>query len=294
MLDQKIDSLKEQARKIYEGQVGGFTSGSVLVDKITGRLQLGQIWTIGGYTGTGKSYYVVHLIRQLFTEWTNLFDNEGYVPPKIAVFSTELSTEEYINRYTLSNLGVYLNQYIENPQKYYDRFIKELNAFQDITTLNPSFLNIYGNVFNIAQIETVVNNPKLRPNLIIIDYVQGMSITHNGKLYSSEVDAMSLIPKKILELANKHNIAFVVVSQMNESVSENDNVSFESVRRSGLSYGKTLAHASHLIGILHRDKINGQLENNLNLHIVKNRTGYLDKTKFQIKSGFKLEEYLNY
>jgi replicative DNA helicase len=280
-VDPEADKIIAYLKDIKDGKIMGFSTGFPTLDKYVGRMDMGQMWIIGGYTGTGKSYFIINMIANQLT-----------LPieqrPKIVVVSTELSKQEYILRYILMVAGVYRLQYQNEPGKYFPMVYDSARAFFSQAKLDTDALRIYGDVSKLESIQKLLqylSDKKELPHILYIDYIQELSV---GSIYSED-KAMPIVSKQLKDLAKQYGICIVAVSQVNnytvkDTFSQNNNPLLP------FSNGKALANAAHAAIALARKVDMGQKSAHLQAFVVKARSGSTIKLGYEIKPGYKLDE----
>ena len=269
---------------IASGKKSGWSTGFTSLDNYTGRIDRGQVWVIGGYTGTGKSYFILNMIHRMLR-----FPKEER--PKIAVFSTELSKVDYVLRYVFMQTGVFPLKFMHSPDSYYQTAREKANQFFDDVNSNEFNIKIYG---NISSVEMVTENlVGLRdsgnlPDIVFIDYIQELSA--HSKV--GEEDAMPIVAAALKTLAQKLNIAVVAVSQVNNKAMDKTFKQNES-SLSPFSNGKKLSHMMHTGIVLSRKRKHSIRSYHLQADIVKARSGIESGVSFEIDGGYLLHE-INY
>lgn len=287
-LDNDINKISGRLFDAEAGIKRGWSCGLKPIDNKAGRMCGGQLWIIGGASGSGKSYFASNMIEGIINEWKNN-TSKDYIPPKIAVFSTELTSDIYVERHVHLRAGVYPMQVSNQPEKFADKVRKELEKYQAERELNPNSLMIYGEIGSIEQIEKILNESVVdMPNIVFVDYVQELSA--RGRLDPKET--MPIIANKLKSLALKYNIVIVAISQINNYVF-NQGANPLKNHVSPFSYGKELNQAAHTAIFIWREKDaeTGVLSTDLIVGIIKSRGGMTGSTKFLIGDGFKLITY---
>lgn len=285
------DLIRNRIKDIESGVIKGITTGLQGLDQYTGRIEKGQVWIAGGYTGTGKSYLVLNMIEGILAESETL----GHIP-KIAVFTTELSEDDYIYRHCLMRLHMYKGNFeweissnkpkTENDPDYEYLMQVELEKYDKLIETNV--INIYGDITKLEQISQLMTSKTKdnSPDIIFIDYIQELSA--EGK-YDAK-DTMPIIGKKLKELALKWKTAIVAISQVNNYAMSSDN-NPNKTQLAPFTFGKELVNAAHCALLITRDKKEGELASDLGIYILKARNGVLRKLNYEIKSGYNLSYY---
>lgn len=289
-LESDIAKISNRIFDAEAGIVRGWTTGMKQIDDKAGRMCEGQIWIVGGASGSGKSYYVSNMIEGILKEWQDNTRKE-YNPPKIAVFSTELTSDIYVERHVHLRAGVFQMQVANQPERYADRVRKELDLYESERALNPNSLVIHGEIGSIEQIEKILDDSIVdMPNIIFIDYVQ--ELTARGKADPKET--MPVIASRLKAIAVKHKLVVVAVSQINNYVFQAGANPLKN-HVSPFSYGKEINQAAHTSIFIWREKDpeTGILSKDLIVGVIKSRGGMTGVVNFNIGDGFKLIPYAN-
>ena len=273
-IQSKIDDALLRKRK-------GWTFGFDKLDDLAGRMEKGQVITLGGMTGTGKSYFVLNMIDGIRNEWVENTDEE-FEPPKIAVFTTEMEGVSDELRHICMNAGVYWNTYKKNPELYYDRLQKAKDDYYANKFVEPNFLQIF-QVGALEEVEKILKEVEIKPNIVIIDHVQNLTV----KDKADNKDTMPVIGNRVRDIAKRFEVALICVSQINLSVLAKD-----SHPKKGnvqpFSWGKELLQSSHVAIFLWRNIIEGNLDSNLSIGVIKAREGNKGWFDMFVGDGFKL------
>jgi replicative DNA helicase len=264
------ESILRKLKEKLSGKNLGMTCGFENIDNQVSRIQHGQLWTVGGYTGVGKSYFILNMIDGMLLEKESL---------KIAVFSTELSSEDYLLRYACMRVGIYKIQLQKNPYIHTEKVKEELMLILKEREDNPNSLDIYGDVSDYSDVEKVLKGHDY--DVAFVDYVQELSI--NGK-YDVK-DTMPMLGKKLKNLALTTKTAIIAVSQVNNYAMKEDQ---SKSQVQPFSFGKELVQASSVAIYLERKKANGVLDYVSVVNVTKARDGQIGRSCFQIDSGYRL------
>lgn len=280
MRDNSIE-LQEKINNVLIKKKIGWTYGIDALDELAGRMETGQVITLGGFSGTGKSYFVLNMINGIRKEWLKNLQ-EDYIPPNIVVFTTEMEQIAYEQRHICMNAGIYWNNYTKNPELHYDKIQKSFDDYYANKFVEPNFLQIF-QVQSLEDIIQTLENITIKPNIVFIDHVQNLSV--NKK--SDNKDTMPVIGNKVREVAKKFNIVLVVVSQVNiSSLTKENNPKHSSVQP--FSWGKELLQSSHTAIFLSRGMVNGVVEPTMQVGVIKCRDGNKGFFEMYVNDGFNL------
>lgn len=267
--------IKERIANLKQGIKTGWDLGFQKLGDLTGRVERGQIWVVGGASGTGKSYFILNIIDTLSKTNKDL---------KMCVFSTELSPQTYIYRHVLMRSGVYKLVFERQVDRYYDRVAKNLEDYFDRVQAQSNSLQIFGEITNFEQIIKSLRGMETMPDIVFVDYIQELSI--EGKF--NKKDSMPILSARFKEFASKHGTVFFLVSQVtNQSIREDTATN----RVASFDFGKELNNSAHTSVVLNRKKFeNGKLASHVDIFVTKAREGELGAVSMEIDGGYKVHE----
>ena len=285
---EQIREIKNDILDMEAGIKRGWTYGFRDIDNRVGRMRKGQLIMLGGYSGTGKSAFILNMTDKIIQEWRDMED-ERFESPRIAIFSTELTRKAYIYRHLLLRMGIYQLQLEQSPKIYSERFYEEADKWQEERILNPELLRVFGNISTyeeiVAQLSFLKEAGEKLPNIVFIDYVQELSA---NKMYDAK-DTMPYLAKGLRGMAVEYDCVVVAVSQINNYGMESGNNPVKT-QLMPFTFGKEMANASHTALLLRREKENGELSKTLQVHIVKAREGMTGQVELVILDGYSLHE----
>ncbi|PQP79576.1 DNA helicase [Candidatus Phytoplasma phoenicium] len=171
----------------------------------------GQIITIGGYTGLGKTTFVYNLLLDI----TKTKYKETHHHPHLLVFSYEMTLEENLSRLlahqTQIPLDVILDKNWEDSNITQHNYIERMNdAKKFFSQLNLSFSYDQGK--KIDYIIDLVYRFSLeqKVEIIVIDHLQ---ITKSSNHLENDRLAIDEIMTKLKQLAMELNIVIIILSQ---------------------------------------------------------------------------------
>ena len=195
-----IKSLNENIKNGYPGLPPCYD----LLARTIRKVCPGHLWIVGGYTSTGKSAFLVDMIVRMY--------RNGLYNPGIAVFSTEMSCEQYLVR-ALSNYttipGWTITEKKMNPQQ--EALLVQAQVF-----FSQRNLYLYDRLYKIEEIENTARMLKENGlDIIAIDYIQ--NLWGDGKIY----DRMSRLAPLLQYLAKDLQVTIIALSQVsNEHVKD--------------------------------------------------------------------------
>jgi replicative DNA helicase len=189
------------------------------LNQSTKGFQKGQIITIGGYTGLGKTTFVYNLLLDI----SKTKHKESSYYPHILVFSYEMTLEENLSRLlayqTQFPLDVILDKNLEDlnitPSQYMARM---KTAKQFFANINLSFS--YDKGKNIDYVIDLVYRLYLdnQAEIIVIDHLQ---ITKTTNHLENDRLAIDEIMTKLKKLAMELNIVIIILSQFSRDAYSN-------------------------------------------------------------------------
>lgn len=283
-ITQRLDLLdnlgKDYTLRLKSGDVFGFSTGFQVLDDSIGRIEPNTLTVIGGYTGTGKSYFMANMINGML--------NDEYKIPKILVFSSELSEFDYIRRFVLMRCGIYKIQ-LQTKSEYQAQYIESFdNAYKNFIMdmrLDPYALQVI-KIRNYNEIEEWFKTAEYKPDIIFIDWLQQLSyVVNKDKTIFDEKESMPIISAKLDALRSDQKFAIVAFSQINNYMS---NADFMTNQLNPFSFGKQIAQTCDNSMIITRERFAGQKSPLLTGNILKGREGSGEPVNFSIENGFNL------
>jgi len=222
----------------------------------------GHIWTIGGFTSTGKTAMMVQKI-------CNLLSLDPC--PSITVISTEMTEQQLIAR-ILSNLTT-IHSYRILSGNYYQGEEEQIEEIKEM--LSNKNIRIHDDIYTLPDIETVFRKADMQGGVDIgfIDYVQNCIVPSAKNEYQSG----SLLAKGIQRLAKKVMATIVCLSQVSNDVGRGNTDQLE------LKGAGEWAAVSDLGIMLKRKK---EEKYGLRYTVKKNRHGALLDHLVEFKSDF--------
>ncbi|MEC4559246.1 MAG: DnaB-like helicase C-terminal domain-containing protein ['Conium maculatum' witches'-broom phytoplasma] len=191
------------------------------LNQATKGFKKGQIITIGGYTGLGKTTFVYNLLLDI----TKTKHQESSHYPHILVFSYEMTLEENLSRLlahqTQIPLEVILDKNFEDANVTQTAYTERMKQAQQLfSQINLSFS--YDQSKNIAYVIDLVYRLHLekQAEIIVIDHLQ---ITKTKNHLENDRLAIDEIMTKLKQLAIELNIVIIILSQFSRDTYSNYN-----------------------------------------------------------------------
>lgn len=197
--EEVIRSFEEQQRELEQARYTGLlgmSTGIKKLDKATLGIQKKQVWIVGGYTGSGKTYLALNLALKAI-------DQLGVV----MIVSLEMPSSEVISRMIgiASGLG-------SHPMNLTSQ---ELDIWNEVKAgillaIQDGRLIIIDKLSDIHDVTKAIDkaNRKKKVDLVIVDYIQ--QFTGEKSIYESMSKASNELQKLTLRL----NVAMIIVSQV--------------------------------------------------------------------------------
>ena len=204
LIKQAIHRIEEISKR--EG-LSGVPSGFTKVDRVTSGWQPSDLVILAARPGMGKTAFVLSMARNMAVDHKT----------PVAVFSLEMSSVQLITRLISSETGL-------NSEKLRKGNLDE-HEWQQLTTKvhnlenAPLFIDDTPalSVFDLrAKCRRLVaqNNVKL----IIIDYLQLMTVGGQGKQSGNREQEISTISRSLKSIAKELNVPVIALSQLSRAV----------------------------------------------------------------------------
>lgn len=246
----------------------GFSFGMTKMDQSLGKIEKGQIYLIGGFSGVGKSYFAINLINTL------LESNEQV---KVLVNSTELKDTRYVQRLVCLRMGIWEIDLVNDVAKYQSAV--EAEAFKVYTHPKAANVLVYGKQYSMEELQKIVAQEK--PDIVIVDYIQEMMI-HNEPRVDKKMPALK---EAITTMANENDCAVFVLSQVNQSAANKD---YKEEFGNAFNWGVDFYNAADVAIKLYRERKEGVSQDTLYAQVLKGRMSGETTFEFSIHPGYKL------
>lgn len=257
----QVSAVIHSLNKNIEAGYPGFPACYNLLSRTIRKVSPGHLWVLGAYTSVGKSAWLVDFICRMYRGLNN---------PGIAVFSTEMSCEQYLLRMLSNNTGIPSWAITENKLR--PEQIEAVIRAQVL--LSKHNLYLYDRIYKIEDMERTARMLKDRGlDIIGIDYLQNM--WGEGTIY----ERMSRLAPVLQYLAKELQVTIIALSQVSNQ--------FQREKGSGGVFGYKGAGeiaASADLGIeLERDL---KCKERMIFRVAKNRHGRIGEGVLEYVSGF--------
>ena len=236
LVKQTYDELDKRSQG--GGNITGVSSGFRELDNLTAGLQNGVLIIIAGRPSMGKTAFALNI-----AEHTALADENP-----VAIFSMEMSASSLAQR-MISSLGrvnahsIKTGQLEERDWNRVDGAIQQIkNApiyIDDTPSLTPIELR--------ARARRIQREKGL--SLIVIDYLQLMSVHGNKENRATEISEIS---RNLKALARELNIPIIALSQLNRSVEQRTD---KQPQMSDLRESGAIEQDADLIAFIYREEV---------------------------------------
>ena len=239
-IEEYISRLGKKEPRIY--------TGFSLMDKVLGGFRPGTVCHIGARPSTGKTAFAINIAQK-------------QIHKRVLFFSLEMSTDMIFDRYA-SNLGE-IDYSLFTAQSLTGDDIKKITGIFNTLGEKKNFF-VLDDVYNIEAIVSAAL--KIKPDLIIIDYIQKVGTLKNIPVMRERIEYISGELKK---LAKESGSVIVCLSQLSRDSQQAPTMS--SLKESG-----ALEADGDYIIILHRPFV---LEKKLDVNPQETDV-LIDKNKF--------------
>lgn len=194
-MDKHVNSIREKNT--------GICTGFIDLDYLWGGLKLGDTYLIAARPAMGKTAFILNMILHM-----TIKDDQ-----KVALFSLESSKEQLVDRMMAieSKVEGYKFRTGEIEEDEWDRIIESAN---NIGNGNLVINDTYG--LNIDDLDYELSSEAMAGvKVVFIDYLQLLNTEHVNESRQLET---YYICERMKQIALKHNIAIVVLSQLSRTV----------------------------------------------------------------------------
>lgn len=270
-LDLLLDYAKHRERKItamQEGGLLGFSTGFRLLDEMTYGWEESKVWVAGGYTGVGKTYFLINLVNTLL--------EQGVV---CVIFSLEMTRNEIIDRILSLRTGLTI------PQLYATKTTKArkdliTNAWKKLVDeVNNKQLFVFEDCRNYNQIKSRTKKiaQVARVGFVGLDYIQLVEGEDER-----DYEVLKHTSFKLQAMAKELRTSVLILSQIdNATHKEGDKSPLLGFKGSG-DIGQVADVAIRIKRIYEKDS-NSKYTNEYILSVRKNRNGTTGDLQYTIE-----------
>lgn len=252
--------MRQLIKHIEIGYPGLYPCYDILARTIR-KVSPGHLWVVGAYTSVGKSAWLCDFICRMY--------RHGLDNPGIAIFSTEMSCEQYLVRILSNETGLSGWNITENTMK----ADKRADLVRAQVYYSERNLYLYDRLYKYEDIERTARKLKERRlDILCIDYLQNM--WGEGKIY----DRMSRLAPLLQYLAKELQVTIIALSQVS-----NEHAKEKETKIYGYKGAGEIAAAADLGIELVRDP---QRKEFLSFRVEKNRHGSVDDAYLKYINNF--------
>ena len=205
-------TMSEITAELRDENVGGkIKLGFPKLDAMLGGLRPGSLNILAARPSMGKSALAINMAA-------NVAANQN----PVAIFSLEMSKQEIASRLMSSSMSkpvseiIYSHKMSDSDRKQIDHALAKLSEFpiyiDDNSDTNPVTMK--------SKLTQLFADPKKAPKLVVIDYLQLMTMPGaGGRSRNEEVTAIS---RSLKILAKEFNIPFIALSQLSRGAAQRD------------------------------------------------------------------------
>lgn len=268
----KIEALVLTGKPIFRGLATGYTD----LDLIIGGLAPGELTTVAGRPGMGKSALLLCIIVQMLK----------LMPDKVILFvSLEMDIDQIAGRLIAMEANINVSDLRRGKISAGAQFSRFVKGAGDASALNLAFARATDMSPN--SLRTTINEALLmygHVDLVVVDYLQLM--TGDGSFKASErVQEVSYITRQLKNMSGDYNVPILTAAQLSRAV---DSRADKRPILSDLRESGSIEQDSDVVIFLYRDEVyNEETEfpNQAEIIVAKHRNGptgtaflYFEKT----------------
>lgn len=241
----------EAVERAELGEAVGLSTGLAKLDEVTGGMQPGTLWVVGGATSMGKSVFGAHLGRAIASQ--------GYGVGEVHLEMRKLQ----IGLRTTTALAFDVDHRADNPfylsaqrnalnERQWDKMRGAAKA--------SATLPIYTDARpgrTLSQIEAAarrlfrkMRREGVKPGALIIDH-EGLIAAESGARFPSQLERTNARSEALLSMAKRLNVCVVALSQITKEGSRADGDD-RLPNSTDLNYGGAISQAAEVVILLHR------------------------------------------
>lgn len=205
---EEVDAISERRKNAVDGEVvTGVKTGFAQLDRLTSGWQKSDLIVLAARPGMGKTAFTLALARN-----AAINDSKG-----VAFFSLEMSTNQLVSRLIsmeteIESEKIKKGLLLENEWKHLVKNIDNLKQAPIFIDDTPAI--------GIFELRAKCRRLKAKHDiqLIIIDYLQLMTGTVDGKGAGNREQEISLISRNLKGIAKELNVPIIALSQLSRAV----------------------------------------------------------------------------
>lgn len=204
-----VNEFTEMQKTFEENEGGngfiGIPAGFTKLDGVIDGLRPGHFWVIGGYTSTGKTWFLLNIINNILTG------------NKVSFFSLEMSRVDIVSRLLAIQTGIGATKVLRH--EFADLEAKK--KFDEAKErLLKSDLKIYSKTMDLEGIIMTMTRDIIRngTKIFAIDYVQLIKTKSKN-----EYEQISEVSQRLQNFARENGITILVLSQISNEHARDPN-----------------------------------------------------------------------
>jgi len=255
------DSIGEICEKLLyfleNNDEKGMSFGVKFLDDIIGGLFKGELTTIAARSGVGKTALALQIMLNCV--------EQGY---KVLFISREMSKEQVFMRNITKKTGI-STKYMKTKEIDEEGWRKIIEIMSDYSKKNLIYIN--DKISTISGLRKRIR--ELKPDLVIVDYIQLMSV--EGSMQNREREVASL-SRELKNITLDFNMPVIQLSQLNDEMKD-----FRPWGERPMRDSKAIFHDSNNVIYIH-EPVNSDFDEAVE-NIKKNRNDVLSARKNGIK-----------
>lgn len=189
-----IKDLEKEIEAIKKREFVGFPTFQNL-DQLVDGLIIPHIWIIGGYSGTGKTFFTLQIVERILKE-----------NAKVLMFSTENSKMRTMLRLIGCHTGIPEMKILKGELSPQEQLLIDITKKH----ISEKTLIIYDDIFDTSDIRLKMKKHCKEDgvNVTVIDYIQQLNIRDDN------YEQMRLVSSDLQKLAKETQSAIIAVSQI--------------------------------------------------------------------------------
>jgi len=255
------DSIGEICEKLLyfleNNDEKGMSFGVKFLDDIIGGLFKGELTTIAARSGVGKTALALQIMLNCM--------EQGY---KVLFISREMSKEQVFMRNITKKTGI-STKYMKTKEIDEEDWRKIIEIMSDYSKKNLIYIN--DKISTISGLRKRIR--ELKPDLVIVDYIQLMSV--EGSMQNREREVASL-SRELKNITLDFNMPVIQLSQLNDEMKD-----FRPWGERPMRDSKAIFHDSNNVIYIH-EPVNSDFDEAVE-NIKKNKNDVLSARKNGIK-----------
>jgi len=241
-----INRVQQDLQRVANSGSGllGISTGFKVLDEMTCGLEPGQLVTLGGTSGMGKTSLLLSMLIRM---------GEAGVPSMI--LSSEMKAADIARRVIAQMSGIPLqklrNGHLE-PKDW-----TEMESKREAVERLPIHVSSLTRL-HVDQVASEVRDAvrKFGVRVVAIDYVQAM-FNDSGRNWESRYAEINMILRELKSLAMDQNVTLLLLSQLSKSALSREDGNVARPRITDLRDSGTIAEDSDVVLLVHRPECYG-------------------------------------